>query len=181
MDKNFVKGYFRHALALQSMDNLEGALESVKRGLGIESTNSDLKRMQREIEEALRLKKVQAAITQAEGQVSANDITGAFKTIEGALRLDPDNKTLNNMMNKVRPKYEQLEKQRISNLDPRERIKEEGDAFFKAANFEKAIISYTKCLDMLTDKVFIDNYNYEIDYSKFLFCDLTIPSLLSWH
>ena len=27
-DKNFVKGYFRHALALQNLDNLDGALES---------------------------------------------------------------------------------------------------------------------------------------------------------
>lgn len=151
-DKKFVKGYFRHALALQNLGNLDGALESVKRGLGIESSNADLKKMSREIEEAMRVKRVDAAINLAQTQVSANDIYSAFKTLEGALRLDPTNDTLNTLMGKVKPQYEKLEKQRISNLDPKEKVKEEGDAFFKAANFEKAIASYTKCIDSITDK-----------------------------
>ena len=32
-------------------------------------------------------------------------------------------------------------------------MKEAGDAFFKAANFEKAAVEYTKCLNSITDKV----------------------------
>jgi tetratricopeptide (TPR) repeat protein len=34
-DKNFVKGYFRMGLAMQNMQNFDGALEAVKRGLGM--------------------------------------------------------------------------------------------------------------------------------------------------
>lgn len=151
-DKTFVKGYFRHALALQNLNNLDGALDSVKRGLGIESTNADLKRMSREIEEAQRQKRVEAAIAAADSQISSADYTAAFKTIEAALRLDPGNDTLTRQMARVKPLYERTEKQRIANLDPKERIKEEGDNFFKAANFEKAIQSYTRCLDSISDK-----------------------------
>ena len=44
-DKSFVKGYFRAALGLQKMGNLEGASDAVKRGLGIDSTNADLKKV----------------------------------------------------------------------------------------------------------------------------------------
>jgi hypothetical protein len=41
----------------------------------------------------------------------------------------------------------------VSKLDPVEKVKEEGDAFFKAANFEKAAVAYTKCLSAISDKV----------------------------
>lgn len=41
----------------------------------------------------------------------------------------------------------------VSKLDPLEKVKEEGDAFFKAANFEKAAVSYTKCLNAISEKV----------------------------
>lgn len=150
--KDFVKGYFRYALGLQNMGNLEGAQEAVKRGLGIESSNADLKRMSRELEESIRMKKVDSAIESAEGQLKAGDATGAFKTIDAALRLDPQNDMLNRMMNKVRPLYERAEKQRVSSLDSNERIKEEGDTKFKNADFEGAIKSYTRCLDNLRDK-----------------------------
>jgi tetratricopeptide (TPR) repeat protein len=148
-----VKGYFRYALALQNQGNLDGALDAVKRGLGIESSNADLKKMSRELEEAQRVKKVEAFISQAEAQLQSKDITSAYKTVDTALRLDPTNTELNNLMNKIRPLYEKAEKQRHSKLDPKEKIKEEGDTFFKAANFESAIKSYTKCLDAISDKV----------------------------
>lgn len=153
-DRSFVKGYFRNALALQNLNNLDGALDAVKRGLGIDSQNADLKKMSREIEETQRLRRVEAAIAQAQSQVSANDIAGAFKTIEGGLRLDPSNATLERLMGQVRPKYERSEKQRVASLDPKERIKEEGDTFYKNSQFEKAIQSYTRCLDSISDKVY---------------------------
>ena len=62
VNRNFVKGYFRAGLALQNAGNLEAALDVVKRGLGVEPSNADLKRMSREIEEAMRLRRVDAAI-----------------------------------------------------------------------------------------------------------------------
>lgn len=152
-DKNFVKGYFRYALGLQNLGNLDGALDAIKRGLGIDSANADLKKISREIEESIRLKKVDSAIAAAESQLKADDVPGAFKTIDNALRLDPTNDTLNKMMNRVRPMYERAEKQRVAKLDPTERMKEEGDNQFKNAQFEEAIKTYTKCLDSIRDKV----------------------------
>ena len=154
-DKSFVKGYFRAALGLQNLGNLEGALDAVKRGLGIDSQNADLKKMSRELEESQRVKKVENLIAQAESQLDARDVAGAYKTADAALRLDPTNSALNRLMDRVRPQYERSEKQRQSNLDPKERIKEEGDAFFKDAKFEQAIKSYTRCIDSISDKVWL--------------------------
>lgn len=151
-DKSFVKGYFRSALALQNLGNLEGALDSIKRGLGVDSQNADLKKMSREIEEQQRLKKVEGYITSSEMQLKENDIPAAFRSVEAGLRLDPNNRELNKLMERVRPLYERAEKQRLANLDPKERIKEEGDALFKAAKFEEAIRAYTRCLDSISDK-----------------------------
>lgn len=151
-DKAFVKGYFRHALALQNMGNFDGALDSVKRGLGIDSQNADLKKMSRELEETMRQKRVESAISTGDQQESSGDMPGAFKTVDQALRLDPTNETLKRMMERIKPKYERAEKARVSTLDPKERMKEEGDNFFKSAQFEKAIVSYTKCLAAISDK-----------------------------
>jgi len=151
-DKNFVKGYFRLALALQNLKDYEGASEAVKRGMGIDSTNADLKRMSREIDEAMRMKKVEAAMATAETQLAAQDATGAFKTCDSALRLDPTNEALSRLMGRIRPLYERAEKNRVAGLDKKERMKEEGDEKFKAANFEAAIAAYTKCLDYMTDQ-----------------------------
>lgn len=151
-NKNFVKGYFRYALGLQNMGNLDGAQEAVKRGLGIESSNADLKKMSKELDESIRMKKVDSTIATAEEQIKANDIAGAYKTIDAGLRLDSQNAALNRMMDRVRPQYERAEKQRVASLDPSERIKEDGDTKFKNADFEGAIKSYTRCLDNIRDK-----------------------------
>lgn len=151
-DKSFVKGYFRHALALQNLGNLEGAQDSVKRGLGIDSSNADLKTKSREIDEAMRVKRVEGYITVSEMQMKEGDIAGAYKSLDAALRLDPTNTTLNRLMDRVRPQYERSEKSRVANLDPKERIKEEADAMFKNARFEDAIKVYTRCLDSCSDK-----------------------------
>eukprot|EP01041_Mallomonas_annulata_P007773 gene7773-15907_t len=152
VDRSFVKGYFRQALALQNLGQYETAQEAVKRGLGVDSTNADLKKMSRELDELMRMRRVEAAISQAQAQVDSKDIPSAFKTIEGGLRLDPTNTTLNSLMTRVRPMFEKHEKSRVSTLDKKERMKEEGDSMFKNADFEGAIKSYTKCLDMITDK-----------------------------
>lgn len=151
INRSFVKGYFRAGLAYQNMGNLEAALDVVKRGLGVESTNADLKRMSREIEEAMRIRRVDAAIESANKLLAANEITDAYKTVDAALRLDPNNSTLNNLMDKIRPKYERAEKARVAGLDRNERMKEEGDTKFKNADFEGAIAAYTRCIESLRD------------------------------
>ena len=38
VDRSFVKGYFRQAYALQNMGSIEAAIESTKRGLGVDSS-----------------------------------------------------------------------------------------------------------------------------------------------
>lgn len=167
-DKTFVKGYFRAALALQSQGIYDQALEYVKRGLAVDPQSADLKKMSRDIEESIRLNKVDGFINTAEGQLQNGDIAGAFKTLDSALRLDPTNKKLNSMMDSVRPKYERAEKQRLANLDPKERLKEEADALYKAANFEGAIKAYTKCLDTITNKV-CRNYDH-LESNSFVMC-----------
>lgn len=151
-DRSFVKGYYRAAFALQSMGNFEAASDAVKRGLGVDSQNADLKRMSRELDESMRMKKVEAAIAQAQSQMSS-DIPGAFKTVDAALRLDPTNATLNSLMDRIRPRFEQMEKQRQAGLSGYDRLKEQGDQKYKAAEFEGAIQCYTKALDMIRDNV----------------------------
>lgn len=152
VDKSFVKGYFRQALALQNMGSIEAAIEATKRGLGVDSKNADLKRMQRELEETLRMKKVDGSIATAEGQLKAGEINEAHRTVDQALRLDPTNTKLNSLMDTIRPKYERLEKERVATLNPSERKKEEGDRKFKNAEFEAALKEYSACLDSITDK-----------------------------
>ena len=151
LDKNFVKGYFRAATAQESLGNFESALEFVKRGLGVESGNKDLKEMSRRIEESVRMQKVNGSISTAEGQMQDGDIAGAYRTIDAALRLDPTNSKLNAMMDKVRPKWEAAEKARVASLDPVERVKEAGDTCFKASQFETAIEKYTQAINKCTD------------------------------
>lgn len=152
VDKNFVKGYFRQAIALRELGNLDGALESVKRGLGIESQNADLKKMLREIEESIRLKKVEGILVQSETLCKEGDYANAIKAANNGLRFDPDNKSLKAVIDRATPFFEKQEKQRLSTLDSKERLKEEGDNLFKAAKFEEAIVKYTKALDVISDK-----------------------------
>jgi stress-induced-phosphoprotein 1 len=152
VDKSFVKGYFRAALACQNLDNLKDANEFITRGLGIESTNADLKKMQKEIEDLQRKQKIDSVLEQAQKELSNNDAAAAFKTLEVGLRIDPNNPALSKMMDQVRPRYERLEKERVANLDPRERIKEQADKEYKDAKFEQAIKTYTKCIDQISDK-----------------------------
>jgi tetratricopeptide (TPR) repeat protein len=152
-DKSFVKGYFRQALALQALGNLDAAGDACKRGLGIDSTNADLKKMSREIDEAQRNAKVESLISLAETQVSSGDIVEAHKTVDTALRLDPTNVKLCRLRDRVQPLYERAEKARKSTLDPKERQKEIADGLYKDAKFEEAIKAYTRCLDSISDKV----------------------------
>jgi tetratricopeptide (TPR) repeat protein len=152
-NRTFVKGYFRAALALQKLENYEAAQDVVKRGLGIDSANADLKRMNRELEEAMRVRRVDQAVDQGRKQLRAKEINEAYKTVDAGLRLDPKNSQLNSLMDEIRPLRERAEKQRVSGLDRTERMKEQGDTHFKNAQFEAAITSYTECIDALRNDV----------------------------
>jgi stress-induced-phosphoprotein 1 len=150
-NRSFVKGYFRAGLALQKLQNYEAAQDVVKRGLGVDSANADLKRMNRELEEAMRQRRVEQAIEQGRKQLRAKEVNDAYKTVDSGLRLDPNNSTLNKLMDEIKPLYERAEKQRVSGLDRTERMKEEGDNHFKSAAFEAAIKSYSDCIAALRD------------------------------
>jgi tetratricopeptide (TPR) repeat protein len=152
LDKNFVKGYYRAAFANQKLGNVELALDFVKRGLGIDSKNKDLKGMSRDLEEQLRQLKVTASITTTNQQLDKDDIYGAYRTLEQASRIDPDNVQLKKLMDEVRPKYEAREKKRIGSLSGPEKMKEQGDTAFKASQFEHAIDYYSKALNAITDR-----------------------------
>lgn len=48
--------------------------------------------MSRELEELQRLKKVESLLAQAQAQLDANDVVTSYKTLDSALRLDPNSK-----------------------------------------------------------------------------------------
>ena len=91
-------------------------------------------------------------LNQAEKQLKNGDIKAAYSTVDGAKRLAPEHPGLDSLFRRIKPKFEQLEADRLSSLSGPERIKEAGDKAFKEANFEGAIEKYTKCLDSLTDQ-----------------------------
>jgi stress-induced-phosphoprotein 1 len=84
--------------------------------------------------------------------MQTGDVSGAMKTLDLASRLDAGNPDITRMMNIVKPKFEKQEKARKGALSGPERLKEAGDEYYKAANFELAIVEYTKCLDACSDK-----------------------------
>lgn len=151
-DKKFVKGYFRLATALKHLNNLPACIKALESGLGIQSTNSDLKKMKKEVAELQRGDQVAAYCSKAEEQMQGGDIAGAYKTLELASRLDAGNSDIERMMKKVKPKFEQQEAKRKSGLSSTALYKEKGDEAYKAANFEGAIEWYTKCIDALREE-----------------------------
>jgi len=148
-NKTFVKGYFRLASALKAKDDLQGCIKALESGLAIDSQNADLKRMKKELTELQRGEQVASYCRKADEQMQSGDISGAFKTLELASRLDAGNPDIERMMSRVKPKFERMEAQRRANLSSDEVHKERGDVAYKAANFEGAIEHYTKCLDGL--------------------------------
>eukprot|EP00519_Triparma_laevis_P015834 CAMPEP_0182495058 /NCGR_PEP_ID=MMETSP1321-20130603/3880_1 /TAXON_ID=91990 /ORGANISM="Bolidomonas sp., Strain RCC1657" /LENGTH=319 /DNA_ID=CAMNT_0024698321 /DNA_START=15 /DNA_END=974 /DNA_ORIENTATION=- len=151
-DNKFVKGYFRLATALKALNDLAGCIKTLESGLGVDSSNNDLKKLKKEVTELQRGEQVANYCSKASEQMQSGDIAGAYKTLELASRLDAGNPDIDSMMSKVRPKYEAQEKARKSGLGANELLKEKGDDEYKKANFEGAIDFYTKCLDATSDK-----------------------------
>eukprot|EP00545_Synedropsis_sp_CCMP1620_P013973 CAMPEP_0119012608 /NCGR_PEP_ID=MMETSP1176-20130426/7059_1 /TAXON_ID=265551 /ORGANISM="Synedropsis recta cf, Strain CCMP1620" /LENGTH=323 /DNA_ID=CAMNT_0006965601 /DNA_START=26 /DNA_END=997 /DNA_ORIENTATION=+ len=148
-DRNFVKGYFRLATALKNLNRFAECIKTLESGLGIQSSNADLKRMKKEITELQRGEQVAIHINKADEQMTNGDIAGAMKTLDLASRLDAGNPDIDRMIAKVRPKYEAMEARRKSSLSSTELHKERGDADYKNANFEGAVEHYAKCIDNL--------------------------------
>jgi len=151
-DRNFVKGYFRLATAQKSLNQLGDCIKTLENGLGIQSSNADLKRMKKEITELQRGEQVASYITKAQEQMQNGDISASMKTLEFASRLDAGNPDVVEMIAKVKPKYDQMEARRKASLSITEQHKERGDEQYKAANFEGAIDHYTKCIDALREQ-----------------------------
>lgn len=148
-DKNFVKGYFRLATAQKNLNDLANCIKTLENGLGVEASNSDLKKMKKEVTELQRGEQVAAYCGKAQEQMQNGDIGAAMKTLEMASRLDAGNPDIEKMMSKVKPKWEAAEKKRKSSLSPVEKFKEKGDECYKNAAFEDAIGHYTKAIDQL--------------------------------
>lgn len=148
-DKNFVKGYFRLAMAYKQLNDLSNCIKTLESGLAIDSSNADLRRMKKEVAELQRGEQVAAYCNKAEEMMQNGDIAGAMKQLEFAGRLDAGNPDIERMMGKVKPKFDAMEQKRKGSLSQVERYKEDGDQAYKNANFEGAVQHYTKCLDQL--------------------------------
>jgi stress-induced-phosphoprotein 1 len=148
-DRSFIKGYFRLATALKALNDLSECIKTLESGLAIQAGNADLKKMKKDVLELQRGEQVATYCTKANEQFVAGDVGGAFKTLELASRLDAGNPDIEALMKKVRPKWDQIEKRRKSGLSGPEVHKEKGDEKYKKANFEEAIVDYTKCIDAL--------------------------------
>lgn len=145
-DRNFVKGYFRLAVAQKNLDDLAGCVKTLESGLAVQSSNPDLKRMKKEVQELQRGEQVATYCRKAEEQMQGGDIPGAYKTLELASRLDAGNPDIDRMMSRVKPKYEKMEQRRKAGLSATEIYKERGDEKYKAADFEGAIELYGQCI-----------------------------------
>jgi tetratricopeptide (TPR) repeat protein len=148
-DKNFVKGYFRLAVAYKQLNDLSNCIKTLESGLAVQSSNADLRRMKKEVTELQRNEQVAAYCNKAEELMQNGDIAGAMKQLEFAGRMDAGNPIIKEKMDKVKPKFDEMEKKRKASLSPVERYKEDGDQAYKNANFEVAVQHYTKCLDQL--------------------------------
>jgi len=148
-DKKFVKGYFRLATAQKAMNDLAECIKTLENGLGIDATNSDLKKMKKEVIELQRGEQVAGYCKSAQEAVQNGDIAGAMKALELARRLDAGNPDVESLLKKVQPKWDAIENKRKSGLSSVEKLKEKGDELYKDAKFEDAIEYYTKCIDQL--------------------------------
>lgn len=151
-DKNFIKGYFRLALACQNLGNLEDGINAMRRGLAVDASNRDLKNKLKELEDANRVIRVDQMLETAQRQENEGDYSGSIKSAETGLRMDSDHPQLKALLARVRPAFERQEKQRKSSLSSIELLKEEGDDCYRNAQFEGAIEVYSRCLDSIDDK-----------------------------
>jgi len=152
VNKNFIKGYFRLAVALRSAGKYKEAVDNIKMGLAVDPGNADLKKQASEMEELMRKDRVLALIGKAKEQMQTGDLKECLSTCDRALALDAGNQEIVKIKRAVQPKFEAAEKRRIGSLPKAARDKEVGDKYYKEANFEGAIEAYTRCIDATGDK-----------------------------
>jgi stress-induced-phosphoprotein 1 len=148
-DRSFIKGYFRLASAQKQLNDLDGCIKTLESGLAMQASNADLKKMKKDVMELQRGEQVAAYCTKARTEIKAQDWAAAMKTLELASRLDAGNPDVASLLKTVKPKFDQMEKQRKASLSGPELYKEKGDEQYKNAQFEQAVQEYTKCLDLL--------------------------------
>lgn len=148
-DKSFVKGYFRLAVALKQQNLLTECIKALESGLAVNSSNADLKQMKKDVLELQRSELVAQYCSTAQQQHKAGDVNAAYKTLELASRLDAGSPEIAKLMKVIKPAYDQAEHHRKKKLTGPDLHKEKGDELYKNANFEAAVLEYTKCLDGL--------------------------------
>merc|ERR1711988_1754938 len=152
VNRAFIKGYYRLALAQKNQQMYDAASQTILSGLSKDSSNNDLKKLQKEVNEFIRVEKVEAFIKVAKEQESNKDYGGALKTIDNALKLDAGNAQCVQLQNRIQPRFDAEESKRKATLSEEETWKEDGDQKYKNAEFENAIGAYTKCLDAISRK-----------------------------
>jgi len=152
VNKNFIKGYFRLAVALRSAGKFKEAVDNIKMGLAVDPGNADLKKQASEMEEMMRKDRVLVLVGKAKEQMQAGDLKECLATCDRALALDAGNKEIVKIKSTVEPKFHTAEKRRVMSLSKPARDKETGDKCYKVANFEGAIEAYTKCIDATPNK-----------------------------
>ena len=148
-DKSFIKGYFRCAVGQKNLKLYTDCMKTLESGLAISSSSADLKQMKKEVGEIIRNEQVTSYCQQAETFLNANDIVNAYKTLQLATRLDAGSPVIERLSKKINPAYEKYEQQHKKSLSGNELHKEKGDEYYKNANFEQAVVEYTKCIDGL--------------------------------
>lgn len=151
-NKNFIKGYFRLATALEKLERHTEVTDTLKMGLAIEPQNKDLLSMENRIKNILREAKSAKLQEQAAAYEAAGDWVKCYQVLENARKIDAGNQRLQAKFAEIRTKYERSEKQRVSNLDRTEALKEQGDGKYKDGMFEEAIEFYGKCIESAKKK-----------------------------
>jgi stress-induced-phosphoprotein 1 len=152
VDKTFVKGYYRHGLALKNLTRYEEAIATLKSGLAVSPTNQDLKTLRRECEQALLKAQGRSYYERAVEYNRQGNYADALKALDNALKSDSTLTEARQLMDHIRPRHEQAEKKRRATLSPIERAKEEADALYRDAKFEVAIEKYTECINQISNR-----------------------------
>jgi stress-induced-phosphoprotein 1 len=148
-DRSFVKGYFRLAVAQKALGELEACIKTLESGLAVSASNTDLRRMKKEVVELQRGEQLAAYCSKAKEQAQAGDLAAAVKTMDLASRIDAGNHELTKLKATIMPKWELQETKRKAALSGPEVHKDKGDELYKNASFEQAVVEYTKCLAAL--------------------------------
>lgn len=152
VNKHFIKGYFRLAVALRSAGKYKEAIDNIKMGLAEDPGNADLKKQASEMEEMIRKDRVLVLISKAKEQMQSGELKECLAACDRALALDAGNKEVVKIKSSVEPKFQAAEKRRLVSLPKPARDKETGDKCYRGANFEGAIEAYTRCIDATPDK-----------------------------